>query len=135
MLEKERRKQASEIKEEASLQNKPQWRPGKKISTLLLIAGLVVILGGISFTIWQVVVQQGTIGSSGNVSGTDGDKSAGNLPVPPAYWEVIQSEMAQGLHLSRTQVQGKLRTGTNNGANLSGSAPQPRIASPTESQR
>lgn len=101
-----------EDQEVVRLQDKPQRRSGGRLPLLLLILGGVVLLGGARLLIWQIGAHQAPATSSNAPAATATTESGKTGPGdPPIYWQTIQEQVAQGLHLTVAEVKTKLQSG------------------------
>jgi hypothetical protein len=98
------------------LQHKPRRPSGWRLSSLLLVLGIGILVGGGGLLAWQGLAHQGsqTPGASTNASGTDKSQLVSQAPPGPQgdrpiYWQTIQQQVAQGLHLSVAQIQAQLQ--------------------------
>jgi hypothetical protein len=102
------------------LRSKPQrqsrWRP----LSLLLMLGGVIVLGGGTLLVWQLVSHQPALQKS---TVTFATQQSNPLPqpsvvtitcahYPSSYDDALRQELAQGLHLTISQVTAQLRAGT-----------------------
>ena len=103
------------------LQNRPQRRSRGRISLLLLALGVIVMIGGAGILTWQITSHQAP-SATPSTSGSPGARQTkaallnqqpelppgpqGNQPV---YWQTIQQQVAQGLHLTTAQIQAELQ--------------------------
>jgi len=108
------------------LQNRPQRRSRGHVSLLLLALGVIVMLGDAGMLTWQITVHQApsptpaTAGSPG-VQQTKAVLQSQQPELPPGpqgdqpvYWQTIQEQVAQGLHLSAVQIQAELQPPVSN---------------------
>jgi hypothetical protein len=102
--------------EQPDLRSKPQRRAKWNVSGLFLLFGFVLVLAGGGVLGWQAVSHQLAQGSQlGKSSGIaqqkgppSGDCSHGGQP---HYNDILKQFVAQGLHLTVTQVAAEIRSG------------------------
>ena len=108
--------------EPPDLRKKPQRRSGRRLPILLLILGCVIVIGGGSALLWQLVAHQsdpgvGTPGSAQNrptsPASAKQERPLNNCSggFPPGYNDTLRQQFAQGIHLSVTQVTNELKAG------------------------
>jgi hypothetical protein len=108
------------------LQKKPQRRSRGRMSLLLLALGVIVMLGGAGMLTWQITAHQApsptpaTAGSLGAqqtkavLQSQQPELPPGPQGNQPVYWQAIQEQVAQGLHLSPVQIQTELQPPVSN---------------------
>jgi hypothetical protein len=96
------------------LRSKPQR--GSRWGLPMLLLGLIIVIGGGSVLAWQVVSHQPMSGNRPNRSSAASDQKG---PPPgdcshgtqPHYNNILMQQVAQGLHLTVTQVAAEIRSG------------------------
>jgi hypothetical protein len=104
------------------LRSKPQRRSRWRLPMLLLLFGCVILIGGGSVLIWQLVSHQSTPGSG--ISGPGNSQSASTAGAkqeqplkdcshgfPSSYNDTLRQQFAQGVHLTVDQVTTAIRSG------------------------
>jgi len=102
------------------LQSKPQRRSRWRPLSLLLLLGSVLVLGGGTLLVWQLVSHQPTFQKSHVTFATQQPTPLPQPSVvtidcrhyPSGYDDALRQELAQGLHLTVTQVTAQVRAGT-----------------------
>ncbi len=89
-------------------QDEEQQRSGWRRLSLLL--GGIIIVAGLLLLAWKVIVYQASPArnSIGTTSGAPAVGKSGQGD-PPIYWQTIEEQVAQGLHLTVAQVKTKLQ--------------------------
>ncbi len=115
------------------LQSRPQRRSRRGPTALLFLLVGVIIVGVVAIVTWQALAQHTPSPSSS----TPAKGNANGNAVPPGwndptlYWQTIRTQVAQGLHLSVTQITAQLQaagatsTGTPASTNKNSAAPDP----------
>jgi hypothetical protein len=85
------------------LQSKPQRRSRWRPLSLLLLLGSVLVLGGGTLLVWQLVSHQPTLQKA--------DVTIDCAHYPSGYHDALRQELAQGLHVTVTQVTAQVRAG------------------------
>jgi hypothetical protein len=95
-------------REESPRRTRKRWQ-------LLTFTG-VLLVGLISLLLWQFHSWQGIFSGSSTgiettITGTASNSTTGKegQPDPPAYWQTIEENIAQGLHLTVAQVKVELQ--------------------------
>ena len=118
----------------SSLQSRPERRSRRNLALLLSLLGTVLIASVVAIIVWQAL---SSASSGTGSSASSSRKGNNNNAVPPGwndpmiYWNTISTQVAQGLHLSVTQVTAKLQAITPQNtvtSNNKGSAPSPGLA-------
>jgi hypothetical protein len=98
------------------LQNRPQRRSRRGLAALLLLLGCVIIVGVVAIVAWQALAQHTpspSLSAPGTNEPTKGNATGNALPPgwndPAIYWQTIRTQVAQGLHLSATQITAQLQ--------------------------
>ncbi|HXR66241.1 MAG TPA: hypothetical protein VN729_09960 [Ktedonobacteraceae bacterium] len=112
------------------LQEKPQRqaRGMNKTAVILICLGAVVILGVVLILVWQAAQTPAASSSSpgtknttssANPSSTQLDKGKSQFAIPPGgegdkpiYWQTLEQQVAQSLHLSPEQIKSKISATT-----------------------
>ena len=95
--------------------SKPERRSGgltkRTFSLMMLLAGILVLLSGGGLLLWQLTTHSGNSNGTGTQPVLKATSTGSNACGPRLPWNVIQQELASELHLTVSQVQGKIRTG------------------------
>src|SRR5579863_2294245 len=93
--------------------SKPERRSGRltksTFSLVLLLAGILVLLGGGGLLLWQLTSHQGN--GNGTPPVVQAKSTGANSCGPRLPWNVIQQEFASELHLTVSQVKEKIHAG------------------------
>ena len=80
---------------------------------LSLLLGGIIIVVGILLLAWQIAHQAPLTNGNGSsyapVSGGQAPKQSGGQTDPPIYWQTLQEQVAQGLHLTVAQMKAQLQ--------------------------
>jgi len=106
----------TEQRDPSLLQSRPQreggWRKGRTLPIVILLVGAVIIIGA-GAVLAVVLASRGSAASSPNNSITNKQVPSicGQGSQPPAYWNTLLQQAAQGLHLSVAQVKAQIKGG------------------------
>lgn len=111
------------VEGQPDLRSKPQWRSRRRLPMLLLLLGCVIVIGGGSVLVWQLVPHQ-SVAVSGNNQPTSPTAQTATAVgkdnqslkdcshgFPPSYNETLKQQFAQGVHLSVAQVTSAIHSG------------------------
>src|SRR6266487_3386186 len=90
-------------------ENEARQRPGWHWVSLLL--GGIIIVAGILLLAWQIAhpAPPANRSSTATISGEQALKQSGGQTDPPIYWQTLQEQVAQGLHLTVAQMKAQLQ--------------------------
>ena len=121
-MSQEQLRERSSSEEQPDLRSKPQRQLRWHLPLFLLLLGAIIILGGGSVLVWQLVSHQSTPGSG--ISRPGNSQSASTAGVkqeqplkdcsqgfPPSYNDTLRQQFAQGVHLTVAQVTAEIRSG------------------------
>jgi hypothetical protein len=123
----------SEVERDLSnLRNRPQRRKRRGSSSLFWLLGALLIVALLAFVGWQILgAGQNnalTTTSSGGKTGTNAVMTPVGDHDPPVYWDTLKEQIAQGLRLSESSVQSKVRSASSGGSgSKSGGSSSPPI--------
>jgi hypothetical protein len=88
--------------------------PRQRMTFLIVAGALLVVLASLllwQFHPWQRAANGGTAASTTATIGTANTSTAAKEgpPDPPIYWQTIEENIAQGLHLTVAQVKARLQ--------------------------
>lgn len=94
--------------------SRPQQRKPRGLAMLFFLLGGLVIVGGLALLFWQLYQQRPatvlTGASTPTLTSTTQAQKTGQGD-PPLYYQTVEENVAQGLHLSVEQIKAKLQAG------------------------